>query len=155
MFEFMGVPLKCSFLQSYFVIFCRIYILSFKNVVFKFYRNLASCNNILGNNNKGNRVVCNVLRELHFMGTPKRCGDTYVQLLGVGTMGTFFSQENYGISKPFFTVTNWDIFCQFPLSPNLKNWNNYLKTTTVVFLWMISYEKKWLLRYFVKEHLSR
>ena len=56
-----------------------------------------------------NRVMYNSKTAL-YGDSPKRCGDTYVQLLGVGTMGTFFSQENYGISKPFFTVTNWDIF---------------------------------------------
>ena len=126
MFEFRGVPQKCSFLQSYLYSwflksfqFCPILsnLLSFKKIVFKFYRNLASCYNILGNN--GNQLMYTSKTAL-YGDSPKRCGDTYVQLLGVGTMGTFFSQENYGISKPFFTVTNWDIFLVSRKTKTLK-----------------------------------
>ena len=172
MFEFMGVPQKCSFLQSYLYSwflksfqFCPILsnLLSFKKIVFKFYRNLASCYNILGNN--GNQLMYTSKTAL-YGDSPKRCGDTYVQLLGVGTMGTFFSQENYGISKPFFTVTNWDIFLvsrktktlkkfkvkekeitNKPISTDEENdfsWKNFLKqspkTHGVIFNQKICYE---------------
>ena len=42
-----------------------------------------------------------------------RCSRTYC-------WDTFFSQENYGISKPFFTVTNWDIFLVSRKTKTLK-----------------------------------
>ena len=60
-------------------------------------------------------------------------------------MGTFFSQENYGISKPFFTVTNWDIFLVSRKTKTLKNFKVKEKEITnkpiLQMKKMISHEK--------------